>query len=213
MQKSESIKELAIALSKAQGEMKPAVFDSKNPHFGNEFASLTSVHAASHAILSKNGLSVSHTYDQTESGLFLDTTLFHSSGEWISSRIKLILDKPNMQGVGSSTTYAKRFSLAALLALPSESDDDGNQASGVTAKAAKKPEEKKSPPSPMPTQPQIKRLFAICHEANWSEEHLREHMKRVLGIESTKELTWIQYESLCKTIQATPKLKGQENAK
>jgi hypothetical protein len=128
MNHSESIKELAAALSKAQAQIKPAVFDSKNPHFKNEYASLSSYIDASRKALTDNALSLSQTIRITERGNILVTTLMHASGEWISGEMPLIVGKGDMQGLGSAITYARRYGFAAIVGM-TQDDDDGNGAS------------------------------------------------------------------------------------
>jgi hypothetical protein len=50
------------------------------------------------------------------------------SGEWISSTTVIPLPKNDPQGMGSAITYARRYSLCAMLGIITE-DDDGNAAS------------------------------------------------------------------------------------
>ena len=57
MKQSESIKELAIALCIAQGQMGGAVKDSSNPFFKSSYADLTSVIKAIKEPFAQNGLS------------------------------------------------------------------------------------------------------------------------------------------------------------
>ena len=54
--KSESLKELATALAKAQGEIKGALKDSANPFFKSKYADLSSVVDAIKVAFSKHGL-------------------------------------------------------------------------------------------------------------------------------------------------------------
>ena len=54
---SESISELATALSKAQAQMGSAIKDSENPFFKSKYADLTSVIAAVRKPFADNGLS------------------------------------------------------------------------------------------------------------------------------------------------------------
>ena len=54
---SESISELATALSKAQSQMGAAIKDSENPFFKSKYADLTSVIAAVRKPFADNGLS------------------------------------------------------------------------------------------------------------------------------------------------------------
>jgi hypothetical protein len=130
MIKSDSIKELAAALAKAQGEMKPAGMDAANPHFRSKYASLASVWEAARGPLSRNGLAVIQALGVDDrGGVVLTTTLTHSSGEWVESLYPVNPVKPDPQGLGSACTYAKRYSLSALVGIVADEDDDGNEAS------------------------------------------------------------------------------------
>lgn len=131
MNKSESIKELAAALAKAQGAIEGAKKDSKNPFYKSSYADLASVWDACRKPLSDNGLCVVQTIDQHDTGAYLETTLMHSSGEWVSSTIAINPVKNDPQGVGSAITYMRRYGLQAMVGIAPE-DDDGNAASGKT---------------------------------------------------------------------------------
>jgi len=115
------------ALANAQAEIKPAKLDMTNPHFNSKYASLTSVQDSYRDILPKHGLCIFQQLHSGDDGKFaLETTLAHSSGECISSVLKLILDRNNMQGLGSAITYARRYSICAMLGIVDIEDDDGN---------------------------------------------------------------------------------------
>jgi ERF superfamily len=58
----------------------------------------------------------------------LITQLSHASGQWMRSFIVMPQDKETPQGVGGAITYSKRYALAALLAIPSDEDDDAEEA-------------------------------------------------------------------------------------
>lgn len=130
MNKSESIKELANALAKAQAEMKNPGFDSSNPHFKSKYASLASVRDTVTPVLSKHGLSVTQlpAFDDGKAGC--ESLLMHISGEFISSTLLIPVDKANAHGVGSAITYSRRFSLMAIAGVVGDDDDDGNAATG-----------------------------------------------------------------------------------
>lgn len=126
---SESIKELATALAKAQGELKHAVKDSLNPHFKSKYADLASVWEACREALSKNGLSIVQCGGEFGNNIMpLTTMLMHSSGEWIKHTMSTPVTKPDVQGVGSCQTYMRRYALAAFVGVYQD-DDDGNSAS------------------------------------------------------------------------------------
>ena len=137
MTKSESIKELAAALAKAQGVMKGAIKDSANPFFKSRYADLASVVEAIRAAFSANGLSYIQTVEPSDKDeVRVETTLLHASGEWISCGIlSLPVSKIDAQGYGSALTYARRYSLSAAVGVAPE-DDDGNAASAAKPKIA-----------------------------------------------------------------------------
>ena len=70
-------------------------------------------------------------------GDYVDTILAHKSGETITSRIYLILQKKDMQGLGSAQTYARRYGLMGLSGIAPE-DDDGNGSVSRNSKPADK---------------------------------------------------------------------------
>ena len=53
------------------------------------------------------------------------TTLLHSSGQWMRSKIKLPLSKVDAQGVGAAVTYGRRYGLSAMVGI-AQFDDDAN---------------------------------------------------------------------------------------
>lgn len=135
MDKSESIKELADALSKAQGQIKGAIKDSANPFFKSKYADLSSVVEAIRAPLATNGLSYVQVVHDAEGGAKIETLILHSSGEWLScGAVSVPVSKADAQGFGSAMTYARRYSLSAAFGVAPE-DDDGNAATAARPKA------------------------------------------------------------------------------
>lgn len=126
-QHSDSIKELAGALSKAQAQMGFASKDSTNPHFNSRYADLASVRDAIRDPFAMNGLAATHVVMENGHGRILRTILMHTSGEWLASDFPLLGDLTRPQVFGSLMTYAIRYSLAAIAGL-AQDDDDGNQA-------------------------------------------------------------------------------------
>ena len=145
MNKSETIGQLALALSKAQGQMKFAAKDANNPFFKSKYADLASVIEAIKVPLSENGIAFVQATDFEDSAVIVETILLHESGEWISGKLRMQPTKNDPQGVGSAVTYAKRYGLQAIAGVPSD-DDDGNAATGLQGAPAAKP----APAKPMP---------------------------------------------------------------
>ena len=128
---SESIDKLAEALAKAQGTMDAAKHDHTmvGEKYTFRYASLASVHAAIRKPLADNGLAYTQVLDSWEPGkIVLITTLMHASGQFMRSVFPLAAQQ-NMQAFGSALTYAKRYSLSAIVGIASDEDDDGQAAS------------------------------------------------------------------------------------
>ena len=144
MNKSNSIAELAKALTLAQAEMKPVAMNSVNPFLKNKFADLGAMIEASRPVLAKHSLSLSQFPTAGERGdIGITTILMHASGEWLENTITLPVEiekgKSQAQVAGSLITYLRRYSWAAVLGLYAEEDTDaqtGRQESVKKAAAA-----------------------------------------------------------------------------
>jgi hypothetical protein len=133
--RSESTKEIAAALAKAQGVIKGAAKDRLNPHFKRAYADLASVWDACRAPLAANGIAVIQGVEADGGTVRVETMLAHASGEWMASTLTLLATPATPQGVGSALTYGRRYGLAAMVGIAPE-DDDGNAASVGGADAA-----------------------------------------------------------------------------
>lgn len=125
--RSTELKELFAALSKAQGEMEVAGKKSTNPYFKVKYADLAEIVRASRPYLAKHGLSViQQILSNSDGGSILHTILAHASGEWISSQMRILPPKADVQALGSYITFLRRYAYAALVGIvSSEEDDDG----------------------------------------------------------------------------------------
>ena len=128
MKTSEKIDLISAALLVAQREVGNASKDAKNPHFKNSYTRLGSVIDAVKGPLNKHGIVVLQSLSSTDChGLYLTTRLLHSSGQFIEDTAFSPTPKADPQGVGSATTYLRRYALAAFLCITQE-DDDGEAA-------------------------------------------------------------------------------------
>lgn len=127
MQKSDTIAELAKALSKAQGELKAAPKDSDNPYFHSKYADLATCFETLRPVLSKYGLSIVQLPALGTDYVDVETVLLHESGEWISCCPASAPKDMGPQAVGSTITYLRRYGLA-ITGLVTDADDDGNDA-------------------------------------------------------------------------------------
>ncbi|MGF9909526.1 ERF family protein [Brevibacillus porteri] len=129
MNKSESIKELASALAKFNGEVSRIAKDANNPFFKNKYATLDQIIDEVRPNLTSHGLSIIQIPCGEGEHITLKTVLMHESGEWIESEpLSMKPVKNDPQSIGSAITYARRYSLSAFLSLNTGEDDDGNAA-------------------------------------------------------------------------------------
>lgn len=131
MKTSESFKELAAAMCKMQSVLKPAGKDGVNPLYKSRYSDINAVWEALREPLTSNGLSVWQDALTQEGGVSVATRVVHCSGEWVEFGpffVPLGIKK-DAHGIGSATSYAKRYSLCAALGITSsDEDDDGNAA-------------------------------------------------------------------------------------
>jgi len=126
---SQDIGLLAQALSKAQGQICAAKKDQTNPFYKSKYADLSGIVDAIREPLSKNELAyIQTTKSSDQDTVTVITRLIHSSGQWIKGELSMTPTKKDPQGIGSAITYARRYSLAAMVGVVQE-DDDGNAAS------------------------------------------------------------------------------------
>lgn len=125
--RSVEIKDLAVALAKAQAQIKPAAKDSSNPYFKSKYADLASVMNACREALTANDLAIVQRAIGQGDIVGVTTTLMHGSGQWIEGTITVRLEDATPQAVGSALTYLRRYSLASMVGVAPD-DDDGEAA-------------------------------------------------------------------------------------
>ena len=123
-------KSIYAALAAAQQEFGQVTKGSVNPAFKSKYADLADVANVVIPTMNKNGCAVLH-YLVGDSLSIMRTEFVHFSTDTkLICDVPLIVDKNNMQGMKSATTYAKRIGLESLSGIAPE-DDDGNAASAA----------------------------------------------------------------------------------
>lgn len=199
MQTSEQIDLVSDALAKAQGEISPALKDKDNPAFkGTKYADLASIWDACRAPLAKNGLAVVQDVQMSETGVAVVTRIAHKSGQWIEcGPIVVPMMKKDAHGVGSATTYGKRYGLSAAIGVVADLDDDGNAASG-------KPQQTKAPVQDAPTfitPEQEKEIADLITATKANTTKFLEY----LGVRAIYEIPTSQYQQALNALQAKKK--------
>lgn len=122
------MKNLLGALIKARAEFKPIEKDGFNPHFRKKYATLDSILDAVTPSLCSNNLAVTQTISIEAEVPRLITTLWHVSGESLATEYPL-RQSEDPQKFAGALTYARRYSISALLSITADQDDDGTTAS------------------------------------------------------------------------------------
>lgn len=195
MNKSESIKNLAIALSKFQGEVnnpansKTVSVKTKVGTFSYRYAPLDEILSLVRPILSKYELSIVQIPIMSEGMVGVTTTLLHNSGEWIETEpILLKLDKQSAQGAGSAITYARRYAISSILGISSEDDNDAN--------SIEPDKNKKANNHGNLSEKQIKRLYAIAYSVEVDANTVKDQVKRKYN-KDVSELSKEEYDNVC----------------
>ena len=143
---------LIPALIKFQAECPAIPKDKENPFFKNKdtgkkamYADLATIIEIVKVPLSNNGLCVT----QPVHGEILETYLYHVSGQFIKSEMKINNEKNNAQGFGSGLTYARRYALSSILGITADEDDDGNGASANNNANLQNTQSKAKPAQPV----------------------------------------------------------------
>ena len=133
---SESVKNIAEAQLKVQGEIKDISKDSEG--YGYKYTSFDKLVQYLRPLLRKHGISFVQMPVGDDKQVGLRTIYMHAeSGEWITSSIKSpIAESKGMntyQSIGSAITYFRRYSLSSFVGIASEEDID------ASSKETKKP--------------------------------------------------------------------------
>lgn len=151
---SEQINELAKDLAKAQGEIDNAILNKKGAH--SRYATYESLRDATYVALSKHNIALTHLLSVHDGKRVMVTQLTHSSGQWMRSYVSLPQEKETPHGVGSAITYAKRYSLGAMIGIGSEEDDDGEEAEKPYRNGKEEP--KNTLPTPKANEPKLSEM-------------------------------------------------------
>lgn len=127
MKTSESIEHISTAFAAAQAELINPPKNKVNPHFKSAYVDLADGLDAVRKTFAKHSLSFIQGTSVSDGIIVMNTRILHKSGQWIESEYPVSgFSKP--QEMGSAMTYARRYSLFAMVGIAGEDDDDGNAA-------------------------------------------------------------------------------------
>jgi hypothetical protein len=142
---NEQNKTLTDAWIAARAEMAAPKFDAVNPHYHSKFASLAELLRVAIPALAAQGIGLTQrTEIRNDTVIVISELLWpqgknSADGESLRAEFPAIPGKTDSpQALGSAVTYARRYSLAALLAIAAEDDDDGEAATETPTNTAAK---------------------------------------------------------------------------
>ena len=101
-----------------------------------KFAPLHEVLEATDPFLLQEGIFMTSIFVEENEQQYIDTMLFHVSGEFFLSRLRFDMN-PDWQKVGTAMSYARRYSILAILCLAAY-DDDGESSAGALPPSSSK---------------------------------------------------------------------------
>jgi hypothetical protein len=111
------------------------------------------------------------------------------------------MDESQISGTASS--YARKYALNGLFAIDDEKDADDEKSKANPVNQAKSgTSNNKSNSTRKPTEPQLKRLYALTSNSPYSHDDIKAKIKSKWNLESSKDLNVDQYNELCDAIQA-----------
>jgi len=141
--------ELYKALIAFRAEAPVIAFDSVNPFFQSNFASLKAIHKIIDPLLAKHGLAVLQFPISQDGQVGCITKIIHESGESVEHCLTLPLTKQDPQGAGAAISYARRYGISGALCLITDTDNDGNELPDPAVANAGKRKPRDSKPAAM----------------------------------------------------------------
>lgn len=135
MKTSEKVDKILPALIKVKSVLQAVTKGANNPFFKSKYADLNTYLDEVEKHLAENGLVLLQPVSVNLGVNVVESILMDASGQFVSSEMTVVTKEQDMQKLGSAITYARRYTLGALLAMKAE-DDDGNSAS---SKPSQKP--------------------------------------------------------------------------
>jgi len=195
------MKELILALSKAQGEFDDPKKNKEAPIKGvskagkeysytYKYADLAEIRKATQTALTKYELAICSTFGSNT----ITTTLAHSSGQVKESVLPLNTSKAP-QALGSDITYFRRYQVCAMLGIAADEDDDGKMGNDAHKK-----------PKPIPklvSKNHLEKLYKIGEKHGWTEKDIVD-LTLKHNLKGPQELNLNTYSQFCSHMAKNP---------
>jgi hypothetical protein len=157
-------REFAAAMCPCQGEMPKAPKTRKNDHTGSRYADLEAIHQVAKPIYARHGFSIvfSQTKPEVAGWIKVVAQIRHAGGHTEEKSVELPPDtvgsggkanKTQVQGIGSTLTYARRYLECLIFNIDVGDDNDGNAGLPAQQGPARAPKPPQAAPAPAPVTP------------------------------------------------------------
>lgn len=137
MTTSESTQKIIEAIHKVQQGADP-VKKTTSGQVGSRaymYANLVDTWDTIKELMQSSGLTViqSPTLGDHNVGAQFQTTIYHTSGEWIKETMQMVLQRDDPQAIGAAITYYRRYMITSMLGLIPDDDNDARDHRLATA--------------------------------------------------------------------------------
>ncbi len=148
---SEKVDKILPALFEIKKGLGAVTKSSDNPFFKSKYADLNAFLDVVEPALEAKDMMLTQAVVNTPTGDYVESKIWHvPTGQWVASTMAVLMEKNDMQKAGSAVTYARRYTLQAMLSIKAV-DDDGNAASNKESSySAPKVKASKSESTPAP---------------------------------------------------------------
>lgn len=125
---SDKTDEINSALADASLEYPPIKINRQNPYLKAGYSDLHEIMKKVRPVLGKHGIHIAQGKKLIDGRILLVTRIWHSSSQWIESRIFITPSKNTIEAYGSRLNSMKRFEVMDILGLTVSGDpydDDG----------------------------------------------------------------------------------------
>jgi len=130
---STEVNKVLPALKAVKSKLQAVAKKANNPFFKSKYADLNTYLEEVEPLLEEAGLVLMQPVVSIVTNNMVVSRIYHvETGQYVESSMRLV-GETDMQKAGSAVTYARRYTLGALLSMKAE-DDDGNHAVGKTDK-------------------------------------------------------------------------------
>jgi len=212
---SKKTEELNAALASASLEFPSIKINRQNPYLASGYSDLHEIMVKVRPILGKHGLHITQRIRLEDGVTVLASRIWHSSGQWLESRVLVSPSKNTIEAYGSNLNSMKRFEVMDMLGLTVSSDpfdDDGESDMEIANELAEGGAKLKA------LYNKKEESYAVINNAQYlelmkeldSDEYLAEDMLEKLHLRSLRELPESRFAPTIDRIRAIKKIRMQK---